>query len=138
MGRISLDSLCGGVLLEKINMELTKIGRNIVDPNTNPEKARKLTITLTFRPDKTRQMIKTSIDTKVSTAPLEAAETVLMIGQDIRTGKVEISEYGNNKPSYRVVGEAEQLQEMPCVQGYDPDTGEIYEQGGVIDLRQAK
>ena len=40
MGRISLDSLCGGALLERFSLAMAQIGRNIVDPNTDPEKAR--------------------------------------------------------------------------------------------------
>lgn len=144
MGRISLDSLCGGALSEKINMDLAKIGRNIMDPNTDPEKARKLTITMIFKPDKTRQMIKTTMDTKIVTAPLVAAETVLMIGQDIRTGRVEISEYGNNKPAYQVVSEAYAVsaEEIPPdkVSGYDQETGEIHEgrQTEPINLKISK
>lgn len=129
MKRISLDSLCSGALNEKINMDLAKIGHNIMDPNTDPEKARKLTITLTFKPDKSRQMIKTLVESKVSLAALEAAETVLMIGQDIHTGRVEISEYGNNHPGYHVVGDAESKQEP-----FDQERSDVE----VIDLRKAK
>ena len=47
--RISMDDMCGGALLQRFNMEMAKIGRNIMDPNTDPRKPRKLTISLTFK-----------------------------------------------------------------------------------------
>lgn len=36
---ISLDRFCGGALLERFSSEMAKIGRNIMDPNTDPEKS---------------------------------------------------------------------------------------------------
>ena len=60
-----------------------------MDRNTDPEKARTLTITkLTFKPDKSRQGIKTSIHTSISLAPQLADETMMLIGQDIRSGHI--------------------------------------------------
>ena len=47
--RISMDDMCGGALLQRFNMEMAKIGRNIMDPNTDPRKPRKLTISLTTK-----------------------------------------------------------------------------------------
>lgn len=106
MGRVSLDSLGGGALLEKVNMDLMQIVKNIMDPNTKSEKPRKLTITLTFLPDDSRQVITTKMETKTSLVPIEAAETVMLAGQDIHTGRMELREFGNNQPRYQVVGEA--------------------------------
>jgi hypothetical protein len=34
MGKISLDSLCGGALLERFTLAMAQVGRNIMDPNT--------------------------------------------------------------------------------------------------------
>lgn len=55
MAKISLDSLGGGALIERVNLAMDQIARNIMDPNTDPEKARKITITLTFKTDKSRR-----------------------------------------------------------------------------------
>lgn len=35
---ISFDRLCGGAVLERLNMLMAQIARNIMDPNTDPEK----------------------------------------------------------------------------------------------------
>lgn len=140
---ISLDRLCGGALLERFQLAMAQIGRNIMDPNTPPEKARTLTIKLTFKPDKSRKGIKTSIATNISLAPPEADETMLLIGQDLRTGRIEMNEYGDDSQAISMAGEsvpvkAEVIPTAPQPRGYDPETGEIFEPAGhqkPIDLR---
>ena len=89
--RISMDDMCGGALLQRFNMEMAKIGRNIMDPNTDPRKPRKLTISLTFKADESRKSLTTSIRTSSSLAPLEPINTIMLAGQDIRTGQQSTS-----------------------------------------------
>lgn len=148
---ISFDRLCGGAALERFSLAMAQIARNIMDPNTDPEKNRTLTIKLTFKPDKSRRGIKTSISTNISLAPPVSDETMMLIGKDIRTGLIEMSEYGDNSQAIRVPGEsipvkAEVIPTAPPVQAFDPETGEIYEtvqtdqatQQKPIDLRVAQ
>lgn len=116
-----------------------------MDPNTNPEKARTLTIKITFKPDKSRKGIKTSIATNISLAPPEADETVMLIGQDLRSGRIEMQEYGDNSQKIQVQGEqlpvrSEVIQpDRQPTRGFDPETGEIIEPASQapIDLRRA-
>lgn len=129
---ISFDRLCGGAVLERLNMLMAQIARNIMDPNTDPEKNRTLTIKLTFKPDKSRKGIKTSISSSVSLAPLVADETMLLIGKDVRSGRIEMTEYGDESQTISIPGEsvpvkAEVVPTAPPVQSFDPATGEIYE-----------
>lgn len=144
MPKLSMDALCGGALLERFQLAMAQIGRNIMDPNTNPEKARTITIKLSIKSDKARKSLKTSIQTSVSLAPPEADETLLLIGQDLRTGRIEINEYGDNSQRIQISGEsipvkAEVVPTAPPPRGFDPETGEIIEPGqqGPIDLRRA-
>jgi len=138
---ISLDRLCGGALLERFTLAMSQISRNIMDPNTNPEKARTLTIKLTFKPDKSRQGIKTSVATNITLAPPEADETMMLIGKDHRTGRIEMTEYGDNSQAISIAGEsiplkAEVIPTAAPVRSFDPSTGEILEpQKEPIDLR---
>jgi hypothetical protein len=97
---------------------------------------------LTFKPDKSRRGIKVSIATNVTLAPPEADETMMMIGQDLRSGRIEISEYGDNSQKISVSGENAPVKAEtipPPARGFDPETGEIIEPGfgGPIDLRKA-
>ena len=126
---ISLDSMGGGALLERFNLAMAQIGRNIRDQNTDPEKARKITITLTFKPDKSRSHVKTLLGVNITQAPPLADETMMLVGQDIRTGRIEINEYGSNQQPVRVAGEhyAIATEEIPPSRSFDSDTGEIIE-----------
>lgn len=56
---ISMDRFKGGALLELFNRAMRQIASNIMDPNTDPEKSRTLTIKMTFKPDKSRRSMKT-------------------------------------------------------------------------------
>lgn len=142
MARISMDDLCGGALLQKFNMEMMKIGQNIMNPNTDAKKPRKLTISLTFKPDESRQVIQTSIATSSSLAPLQPISTTMLAGQDLRTGMINMSELGNDQNRLRVISEAvpvqtEEIRPERPAQGFNPETGEIYETGKPIDLRKS-
>lgn len=143
---ISLDEFCGGQVLEKFQLAMSDITRNIMDPNTDPEKNRTLTIKLTFKPSKSRTSIKTTIQTNVSLAPPLADETVLLAGRNIRTGAIEMMEHGNEDQMVRTQEaqlpvKAEVIPTAPPAEAFDPETGEIYQaqtqSRGPIDLRAA-
>ena len=142
---ISLDRICGGALLERFTLAMGQVGWNIMDPNTDPEKNRSLTIKITFKPDKARKCIKTSVASNISLAPPLADETTMLIGQDLRTGCIEMGEYGDKSQTVSVQGnhipvKAEVIPTAPPPRGFDPETGEIIEpevQAGPIDLRAA-
>lgn len=143
---ISMDRFKGGALLELFNRAMRQIASNIMDPNTDPEKARTLTIKMTFKPDKSRRSMKTSFAANVSLAPPLAEETVMLIGQDTRTGNIQMGEIDDQSNAVSVQGsmipvKAEVVPPAPPVQAFDPETGEIYEaeapkQQAPIDLRQ--
>ena len=141
---ISLDSMGSGALLEHFNMAMAQIARNIMDPNTDPEKVRKITITLTFKPDKSRKHIKTAFGVNLTQAPPVADETMMLIGQDLKTGRIEMNEYGSNQQPVRVAGESYPVatEEIPPQsRNFNPETGEIIEPAQYqkpINLREAK
>lgn len=143
---ISMDRFKGGALLELFNRAMRQIASNIMDPNTDPEKARTLTIKMTFKPGKSRRSMKTSFAANVSLAPPLAEETVMLIGQDTRTGNIQMGEIDDQSNAVSVQGsmipvKAEVVPQAPPVQAFDPETGEIYEtaaQQTPIDLRRAQ
>ena len=47
---ITFDTIANGELAEKFQMALTQIGRNIMDPNTDPEAVRGMTVNIKFKP----------------------------------------------------------------------------------------
>lgn len=140
---ITFDNIAGGELAEKFSMALSQIGRNILDPNMDPEAARGMTIRLKFKPNKSGA-IKVDYDIQTKLAGLTKSETMFLIGQDARTGRIEMSEYGNNRPAVSGVFDAVPAvpRENPENAGktFDPETGEIIEpvRTAPIDLRAMK
>lgn len=138
---ITFDNIACGELAEKFSMALEQIGRNILDPNMEPEASRGMTINLKFKPNKAGT-VQVDYDIKTKLAGLAKSETVFLIGQDARTGRIEMSEYGNNRPAvsraYDAVLAAPRAQPEEADRPFDPDTGEILEMGqkGPIDLRK--
>lgn len=84
---IDLNSFADGALSERLNQEVLKILENIADPNTDPNKTRKLTLTVTFNADEKRDVIKTNAVAKLSLAPSKPIESKLMMDLDNK-GKV--------------------------------------------------
>ena len=139
---ITFDNIAGGELAEKFSMALAQIGRNIMDPNMDPEAARGMTISLKFKPSKSGA-IKVDYGIQTKLAGLSKSETMFVIGQDARTGRIEMSEYGNNRPAVGRVIDAvpmERAQDPEMGKSFDPDTGEILEseRKGPIDLRAVR
>ena len=58
----SILQMARGAIQERADYEMSSLLNNILDPNTSATAARKLTITLTLKPDDTRQNIKESRD----------------------------------------------------------------------------
>ena len=129
---VSFEALGNGALAAQFRQAMVQIGRNVVDPNMDPEAARGITIELKFKPNESGT-IEMSYVCKTKLAGPKKSKTTLLIGQDVRTGKIEMSEYGNNRPQVAA------YDAIQTEKNFDPETGEIYEpQSGPIDLRKKK
>lgn len=88
---VDLATLARGAVSEKFEYELQKILRNILDPNTDPTKARSLTLKITFKPDFNRESTMVQVNATSSLAPEMPVTTALYIEE--RNGMVSASEY---------------------------------------------
>lgn len=77
---VSLETLGGGACVEKFEDELKKVIENILDPNTTLA-TRKITLTVSFKPDESRQISVTDVDTKSTLAPRKPFRTSLFMGK---------------------------------------------------------
>lgn len=138
MAKISFDSIAGGKLAERFDLALAQIGRNIMDPNMDSEAARGMTINLKFKPQASG-IIDIEFEIKTKLAGFEKDRTTFLIGQDMRSGRIQMSEYGNNRPRVTAIdAETEPAPGPEAEAGFDRETGEIYEDPrGPIDLRRA-
>ena len=126
---VDFNSLAGGALREKFNLAVAQVGRDILDPNKDPEAARGIAITLKFLPNEGTINVEFDVQTKL--AKLNKDKAVLLIGQDARTGRVEISEYRNNPARIRPAAYSEDARAV------DAETGEIINDKP-IDLRKER
>ena len=139
MKHIDIEKFSNGELTHQINRELEAVARNIADPNTEAKATRKITVTITMKPNEQRDFITTSITTKSALAPTLGAVTALSVGKNLKTHEIEMAEIGNQIPGQMSM---EDLPQAPADTGtvevdgktVDAETGEITEK--VVDLRK--
>ena len=139
MKHIDIEKFSNGELTHQINRELEAVARNIADPNTEAKATRKITVTITMKPNEQRDFITTSITTKSALAPTLGAVTALSVGKTLKTHEIEMAEIGNQIPGQMSM---EDLPQAPADTGtvevdgktVDAETGEIT--GKVVDLRK--
>ena len=146
MKHINIEQFSNGELTQQINREMEAVARNIADPNTEAKATRKITVTITLKPNEQRDFITTSITTKSTLAPTLGAVTALAVGKNLKTGEIEVGEIGNQIPGQMSITDVEAQQPAGPVQEIDgkavnTETGEIVGQasgGNVVDLRKAR
>lgn len=95
--RLELTTLADGAAVELFDRDLKQVLDNIQDPNTNPETARTITITVTLKPGKARDVAKISVDCKAKLAPCEAQESTAWFQQE--GGKLKAYEHTGRQGS---------------------------------------
>ena len=84
---VDLNTFANGGLAEKFDDELKKVLENIADPNTDATKVRSVTVTISLKGDKNREIAATSIRATSKLAPYEDIETQIIMDRD-NNGKV--------------------------------------------------
>jgi hypothetical protein len=79
---INLNSFADGALAERFNIEFQKLLANVADPNTDPEKVRKLTITVSVKSDKRRKVSNVSVVAKTTLLPARDIQTQVLMDFD--------------------------------------------------------
>jgi len=102
MDKLSFSTLAGGGVEEKLQYALDEIAANIADPNTDAKKVRKVTMTLTLKPNEQRSIATLEVDVKTSLAQPVGISTTLMIDRDEK-GRAVASEIYGKDPNQGVV-----------------------------------
>lgn len=79
--RVSLQNLSRGAVVERFDDELAKVLDNIMDPNTTLA-GRKITITVSIKPDKDRSVGAVGVSCKSAMAPAMGLTSTIFIGRD--------------------------------------------------------
>ena len=149
MQHIDLETFANGAFTAQVNRAIEEVTKNIQDPNTDATAARKITVTIGFKPNQDRTLVPIGIQAKTTLAPALGAVTALSMGKNIRTGEVEAVEIGKQIPgqmSMQDIPELEPESAAVVVDGkvIDKATGEVVADAGpeysskVIDLRAIK
>lgn len=104
----SIVEMCRGGVLERIDMEVGKVLRNIYDLNTEAKKPRSVTVKVTLRPDDYREHISVSYEVSSKLVPTSSLATSLTMGTDPNTGEVYAVENTPNIPGQMALNGEEQ------------------------------
>lgn len=140
MQHINLETFANGAFTAQVNRAIEEVTKNIQDPNTDATAARKITVTIGFKPNQERNFVATGVQTKTALAPALGAVTAISMGKDIKTGEVEAVEIGSQVPGQMSFDNMQAAQPVAIDgQVVDTSTGEILEDnsgnGKVVDLR---
>ncbi|MED1603027.1 replication terminator protein [Alkalihalophilus marmarensis] len=119
---VDLNTFANGGLAEKFDDELKKVLENIADPNTDPTKVRSVTVTVSLKGDKNRELAATTIRATSKLAPYEDVETQIVLDRDSK-GRVIGKELKSGSPGQTYFDE----------EGVYEDTGEK-----IVDFRKQK
>ena len=99
---LNVLEMAQGAVMEQIVNESTKIMANVLDPNTKSTATRKMTITLTFRPNDARDKVTVEAQAKSSLAPRKAVETSFFVAEDDQ-GNPHAREITNYNPNQETI-----------------------------------
>ena len=77
-----LDDMMGGAVLERFSAALKTVHKNIIDPNTDATKARKVTLDLTIKPSKDRTSAEFNLICKPTLAPPVAVTQSMVLNRN--------------------------------------------------------
>jgi len=88
---VDVNTLAGGALLERLNIELQRLAENIADPNTKADAVRAVIVEIKVKPDETRTVAVSEISVKSKLAPPRGIPTKFIVDRD-KNGKAVIAE----------------------------------------------
>ena len=80
--QLNLAEMAQGAFMEQFHRELNKVLANIADPNTDAKKARKITLTITLKPDENRDVVAVDAQSKSVLVPAKSLSTRIVIDRE--------------------------------------------------------
>ncbi len=91
---LNINDLCKGGVMERLSEALEEAVANCLDPNTEPKKARTVTLTITLKPNEQRNNAQVAFVTAVKKQPPVALETSIYMDSNPKTGQIDANEAG--------------------------------------------
>ena len=79
---VTIESIGQGALAEMFADEMAKVVANIMDPNTEPERLRTITMKVKIKPSKDRSICHTEILCESKLAPALGVATQMIVGME--------------------------------------------------------
>lgn len=130
--RLTLATLCGGALQEKVDRALQKVADNILDPNTEPDKKRVITLKLTFKPNADdREDVAVATEVQVALASEVGTATQVYVTKDLANGHISVLEHRRGE----IRGQID-FDDLGLAVEPEPTEKAAQAETGVIDLRK--
>jgi len=104
----SIVQMAMGAIEERVDLEMSRIIDNIIDPNTKATGKRSLTVKIDLIPDDERQTVHVSAAAKSSLVPTNAVTTSLFITSDTN-GEMAVVEMVPQIPGQMNLDNEEQI-----------------------------
>ncbi|EMS79179.1 hypothetical protein [Desulfotignum phosphitoxidans] len=91
MKNVTIETMSDGAAIERANLELDRVLKNILDKNTNPTAAREVVLKIKLKPRNDRAAAEVTIQATSKLAPVMGHNTEVYIGTDI-SGQPECTE----------------------------------------------
>ena len=88
---VTIETMSDGAAIERMNLELERVLKNILDKNTDPTAAREVVLKIRLKPRNDRAAAEVSIQAMSKLAPIVGHNTEIYIGRDL-SGQPECSE----------------------------------------------
>ncbi|KRK40831.1 hypothetical protein [Loigolactobacillus bifermentans] len=131
----NLTQIANDGLQEKFDQEMKKLADNILDPNTEAKKVRKVQLELKYTPTDNREVVSVEVAVKSTLAPQKGVTTSLMLGRN-QKGSIEGSELRSGAKNQTYIDENAELRTDKGE--LIDENGEIKKNSGVIDFRKQK
>lgn len=126
---LKLNKINHGALQEKFEREMDRVLENLLDPNTAPDKKRKVQINMSFVTDDNREMVDMEAEVKSTLVPQKTVTTKILFGEDDEG--IVANELKSGAPGQTYI---------------DPEDGQfkddkgrtITEEGEIIDMQKRK
>ena len=115
----SILDMDAGAFKERADYEMAHVIDNILDPNTDPQKKRKLVLTFEFTPDAERKSIGVNLTVKSTLASTNPVSTSMCVIGAPGTGELQVVEM------------------VPQIPGQQSLAGDIQEDPKILKFKQA-
>lgn len=133
---LNLADLAGGAAQERFMKAWEEVQNNVLDPNTDPKKARALTIKISVKPNENRDLVDTIVDVKTTLAPAVGVGTTILLGRNADTGQLVANELHSGVKGQIYIDPTDEFKVKTDIGQPIEEVEKQQQSSGIIDLQQ--